>query len=115
MLPGEGETQETRTENCSSAASSTTNIPRSDPGLNPRLCYEKPASNRLRYGMNVVDMRFECFHQYISLSTAEESSRSNQSLSGINLGQFKINALLTALAPNEVSVVAIIIIIIMNA
>jgi hypothetical protein len=44
-----GETRSTREETCPSATLSTTNLTRTDPGLNPGLRGEKPATNRLSH------------------------------------------------------------------
>jgi hypothetical protein len=45
------ENRRTRRETCPSATQSTTNPTRADPGANPGLCGESPATYRLSHGM----------------------------------------------------------------
>jgi len=46
-----GENRKTRRETCPSATLSTTNPTWTDPGANPGLSGERPATNRLSHGM----------------------------------------------------------------
>jgi hypothetical protein len=58
-----GENRSTRGKTCPSTTLSTTNPTWTDPGLNPSLRRERPATNRLRHGtaMLVVLIVAPCF------------------------------------------------------
>jgi hypothetical protein len=49
-----GEIRSTRGKTCPSDTLSTTNPTWTDPGSNPRLCGERPVTNRLSYGTATV-------------------------------------------------------------
>jgi hypothetical protein len=49
-----GENRSTRREICPSATLSATNPTWTDPGSNPGLCSERPATNRLSRGMAYI-------------------------------------------------------------
>jgi hypothetical protein len=55
-----GKTRSTREKTCPSTTLSTTNPTWTDPGLDPGLRGERPATNRLSHGTAVSEFIFSC-------------------------------------------------------